>query len=224
MPYCSACGILNEDEANFCFSCGNQIANTRVEAEATVPALTDPLLFQTPAPETSAIPGPPLMAVDQTDAGTFTAVGYNGQVELSGTRIKISHRGAMGFLTQGFKGEKEILVSQISSIQLKQPGRLSRGFIQFAFVGGLESKGGLYASVRDENSVLFDKKHQSVFEELKRRIDAVRDSVSDVEKGPAPANPPVWGLEELEKLASLHQRGIITDDEFATKKKEILGL
>ena len=130
----------------------------------------------------------------------------------------------MGFLTQGFKGEKEILISQISSIQLKQPSRLSRGFIQFAFVGGQESKGGLYASVRDENSVLFDKKHQSVFEELKRRIDAIRDSVSVAEEGPARVSPSAWGLDELEKLASLHQRGILTDAEFEAKKKEILGL
>ena len=31
-------------------------------------------------------------------------------------------------------------------------------------------------------------------------------------------------LDELEKLAELHNEGILTDEEFAAKKKEILGL
>lgn len=29
---------------------------------------------------------------------------------------------------------------------------------------------------------------------------------------------------ELEKLATLHRKGVITDEEFAAKKKQILGL
>jgi len=31
-------------------------------------------------------------------------------------------------------------------------------------------------------------------------------------------------LDELEKLAELHNEGILTDEEFAAKKKQILGL
>ncbi len=216
MPYCAACGSPNEDEANFCYSCGNQMATTRTEANPPLPPPAPPLPVETPQPS-NATP-------EQSDADTFIAVGANGQIELSGNRIKISRKGAMGFLTQGFKGDKEILIAQISSIQLKEPNMLSRGFIQFAFIGGRESKGGLYASVRDENSVLFDKKSHPTFEELKRRIDAIRDTVNLSESGPTQLSPPTWGLDELERLASFHDRGIITDEEFETKKKEILGL
>lgn len=39
----------------------------------------------------------------------------------------------------------------------------------------------------------------------------------------APAAEPSY-LEELEKLADLRDKGIITDDEFEAKKKELLGL
>lgn len=39
----------------------------------------------------------------------------------------------------------------------------------------------------------------------------------------APAAEPSY-LEELEKLAELRDKGIITDDEFEAKKKELLGL
>ena len=42
----------------------------------------------------------------------------------------------MGFITQGFKGDKEILISQISSVQYKPAGNFTRGYIQFAFIGG----------------------------------------------------------------------------------------
>ena len=126
----------------------------------------------------------------------------------------------MGFITQGFKGDKEILISQISSVQYKPAGNFTRGYIQFAFIGGQESKSGLIGSVQDENSVLFDKKHQSAFDELKKRIDDIRDA------GEVPVVEPVAtsGADELEKFASLHQRGILTDAEFDAKKREILGL
>jgi hypothetical protein len=30
--------------------------------------------------------------------------------------------------------------------------------------------------------------------------------------------------EELEQLAKLHEQGVLTDDEFAAKKKEVLGI
>ena len=32
------------------------------------------------------------------------------------------------------------------------------------------------------------------------------------------------GLDELEQLAKLHEEGILTDEEFTAKKKQILGL
>lgn len=38
----------------------------------------------------------------------------------------------------------------------------------------------------------------------------------------APAEPDY--TEELEQIAKLHEQGILTDDEFAAKKKEILGI
>ena len=40
---------------------------------------------------------------------------------------------------------------------------------------------------------------------------------------PAPAGEPSY-LDELEKLADLRDKGIITDAEFEAKKKELLGL
>ena len=46
---------------------------------------------------------------------------------------------------------------------------------------------------------------------------------------PAPASPPPPpphddSIEQLKQLAELHEQGVLTDEEFAAKKKQILGI
>jgi hypothetical protein len=41
---------------------------------------------------------------------------------------------------------------------------------------------------------------------------------------PAPATSGGTDLDELTKLAQLHEQGILTDEEFAAKKAQILGI
>jgi hypothetical protein len=44
------------------------------------------------------------------------------------------------------------------------------------------------------------------------------------EPEPAPAAAESDYTEELAQLAKLHEQGVLTDEEFAAKKKEILGI
>ena len=85
----------------------------------------------------------------------MTVEGLNGEIDLLEDRIKIRRKGGIAFLTQGLKGDKDILISQISSIQFKNAGALTNGYIQLAFLGGTESKGALFSAVKDENTVMF---------------------------------------------------------------------
>jgi len=48
------------------------------------------------------------------------AKGINGQIEVFESKIIIKRKGIMAFATQGLKGNKEILINQISSIQFKK--------------------------------------------------------------------------------------------------------
>jgi hypothetical protein len=49
-------------------------------------------------------------------------------------------------------------------------------------------------------------------------VDAPPDEAADYgEAHPDPA-------EELQKMAELHKQGVLTDEEFAAKKKQILGI
>lgn len=99
------------------------------------------------------------------------AKGINGSLVLGKGYVEIKRKGFMAFATQGLKGNKKIAINQISAVQFKPCGMFSNGYIQFSFIGGRESKAGLFGAVQDENSVMFNKKQQSIFEEIKEKIE-----------------------------------------------------
>lgn len=156
------------------------------------------------------------------------AVGFNGQLELYEHKIIIRRKGTWAFIGHGFKGDKEILLKHISSIQYKTTGTATRGYIQFAFIGGTENKFGILAATHDENTIMFNLHHEKDFSEIKEMIESkmleyqgivpkeTKKKVSDESKNS--------DINELEKLAELKEKGIITEEEFQAKKKQILGL
>lgn len=145
------------------------------------------------------------------------AKGLNGQLQLLETKVRITRKGFWAFSYQGLKGDKEINIKNISSIQFKRAGKIGTGYIQFTFFGGQETKGGVWNAYHDENTVVFDTKHQSAFEKIKEIVD---EKMSSKEKG----ETKISDLNQLEKLAELKEKGIITEEEFNAKKKQILGL
>jgi hypothetical protein len=112
--------------------------------------------------------------------------------------------------------------TKLSGVQFKPPGALD-GFVQFIFSGSLESKGDTFAAARDENTVFFSHKEQAHFE-------YVRDFVQDRILHPASSTPNPQPTDELEplayleKLAKLGDQGIVTNEEFEAKKRQILGI
>jgi hypothetical protein len=145
------------------------------------------------------------------------AKGVNGQLHLLENKIRIRRAGFSAFLSHGFKGDKEILIRSISSIQFKKAGCLTNGYIQFAFSGGKEAKEALFQAASDENTVMFDRKQQPRFERIKHEIET-RLCTSEEKVGVRS------DLDELRKLADLYKAGIVTVDEFEQKKKQLLGL
>lgn len=142
--------------------------------------------------------------------------GVNGQIELWKNKIIIKRSGFRSFLTQGLRGDKEILLNQISSIQFKIPSTFTNGFIQFSFLGGTEYKGGFLNATQDENTVFFNTSQSEDFKNFKKMIEDKIQELSKPESG--------GSLEDLEKLAELKVKGIITEEEFTAKKKKILGI
>ncbi|MBI4331170.1 MAG: SHOCT domain-containing protein [Chloroflexi bacterium] len=140
---------------------------------------------------------------------------YGSRLQLFEKKIRISREGWLGSFAHGLKGDKDILISQLSSIQFKRTGLFTNGYVQFVFQGSHESKGGLFDATKDENSIMFTKKQEpdffSIKEEITRRMETTQGRDSS-------------NLDELEKLDALRRRGIITDAEFEAKKKQLLGL
>ncbi len=97
-------------------------------------------------------------------------VGNNGQIQLFDDRLVITRKGLIGFLTQGFGGEKTIPYSSISAVQFRDPGVIVLGYIQFKIMGAPEGSN----PATDENTVNFVKGSQEVeFGRLKQHLDGI---------------------------------------------------
>ena len=144
------------------------------------------------------------------------AKGWNGQLQLFETKVRITRKGFKALVQQGLKGDKDILIKEISSIQFKKVG-WTPGYIQFAFRGGQESKGGIWDADKDENTITFINPQEPAFVKIKEAIEEKMRSMGKSETKTS-------DLDQLEKLAELKEKGIITEEEFNAKKKQILGL
>jgi len=143
------------------------------------------------------------------------AKGLNGSLLLFQDSVRIERKGIRAFMLMGAKGDKDIQISSISAIQFKKAGSFLNGYIQFSFFGGAETKAGIMDATRDENTVMFTSNQQPEFEAIKFEIERRKN---------APSHRTSSGVDDLEKLAGLRDKGIITQAEFEAKKKQILGL
>lgn len=144
--------------------------------------------------------------------------GLNGQVELYDDKVIIKRKGVWAKMAQGLtKGDKTIYLSQVSGIDLKPGGNFVNGYIQFTLPGGNEKEKGAFQAIQDENSLMFKKadndkaiKIKETIEELKQREVTPKTNFS--------------GADEIKKFKELFDDGIITEEEFSKKRKQILGL
>ncbi len=208
MIHCPHCNAANPDYAQLCTSCRKSL---RI-GESAQPVPT----AQTGA---SARPQPS----PANDGPLCIATGHTGILEVYKTRVVIRrHTGIGNLLLFGAKGNKEIQIRKISSIQYKLPGIMFAGYIQFTFDGGAETKKALTDAVSDENTVMFRPQAQHEFDRAKKLIEelmeeAHRPAMQQVVQHRSP-------LDEIEHLARLRDAGIVTEQEFLLKKKELLGL
>ncbi|MFB6825128.1 DUF4429 domain-containing protein [Streptomyces virginiae] len=149
--------------------------------------------------------------------------GQGGQLVFDGQYVTITRKGFLARATHG-KGEKRLHVAQISAVQWKPAGALVNGFIQFS-IGGADRqapKGGrtLDAS-KDENSIVFTRQQQPEFERLRVALDQAI-AAQHAPQGTA-SNAPVPIADELLKLRSLVEQGLLTQGEFDQQKARLLS-
>ena len=166
-----------------------------------------------------------------SDVPLLTAQGYNAVLELWVDRVIIKRQGINGLVLRGFnrdhKGDKEIPLQSIASIHFQKPSGVIRGYIQFVLKGGKEVQPGAFRTAHGKNSVAFSTSQTAAFEELRDAIYPLRKAILHQTGLPAALpleEPATNAVSSLEQLASLRDRGIITEGEFQAKKKHLLGL
>jgi hypothetical protein len=144
--------------------------------------------------------------------------GQNGSIIVEPNKVTIKHS---KFLGMG-KGNKEIMMRSISGIQLKKSGFLSGiGYIEILFSGGDDrAKRGLQATINDENTITIVNDKQ--FEEMSNAKDLIESYITNA--GMPVKNSSPSPMDEIKKAAELRDAGIISQEEFEQKKKQLLGL
>lgn len=163
--------------------------------------------------------------MSQADTSTKTSAvhtmkGIQDILEVFEDRVTITPKGVLGFLNKGIKGTKEIPYSSIVAVQFKEAGAVFSGYIQFTIPGGNESRGGIMAATKDENTFMFaHTKNNALARQIKEFIDAAIHRLRT-----PPATPAATNLsDELQNLAKLKEQGILSADEFQAAKRRLLG-
>jgi len=143
------------------------------------------------------------------------------QIIVDGSTVKIIKKGGI-FASER---EKTLPIRNISSVEVKKPGALITGFIQFSIAGGaardssFKLTGGAFDAVQDENSVVFnDKLSYETALEIKEYVENYSESSK------ISSNVNNSSADEIVKFKNLLDQGILTQQEFDAKKRQLLGL
>jgi hypothetical protein len=157
------------------------------------------------------------------ESGTLFAKGHNGQITISGDWMTI---GRKGFGRVGHsKGDRRIPLATITAVQVRPAGAIANGFLRVTIPGSPDRRGGLNDATNDENAVIFTKKHAAEFAAVQTYIETY------ISNRMAAANRPQQVIQQMapdaadqiRKLASLRDDGILTEEEFQAKKAALLA-
>lgn len=154
---------------------------------------------------------------------TFKSAGKT-TVTVDGNFLRIKRKGMLNFVNHGMDGEKTIDITNMSGIQMKEAGSITSGYLQFIVLGSKESKGGLFSATQDENTIMFIKKEQEMANEIKVYVENILSNKNAVKTTSEEKELKVDTVDEIRKYKALAEDGIITEEEFQTKKKQLLGL
>jgi hypothetical protein len=143
-------------------------------------------------------------------------------VELFDDKVVISGSpyGGLGSMLSKQKISSELLLSSINTVTFQEATTFLPGFV---LLGSIDSKSLNFQDVKfDPNAILFGKKYNEDYiklrDEVKNRI-----NINDVKSHTTIQNSSS-DLDELQKLANLKEKGIISQEEFDKKKAQILNL
>lgn len=153
--------------------------------------------------------------------------GHNGVLVLTETGVIMNREGVkVGKMGGKKRGNKTIPYSSIIAVTHRKADRVG-GYLKLTLKGGFEEQGGRMMGLWDENSIFFKRKDDDKFLQAKMQIEErISQSSIPADVKTNAVHPPQQDgyIDELERLAGLRDKGIITDDDFNAKKNKLLGL
>lgn len=145
---------------------------------------------------------------------------YENKVVFTSTQSTSTIVTGLVFGTSTTQGEKIIYYKDAIGVQYR-PSAIADGYIQIeTAAGGVSSSSSQYSG---ENAIQFSGKERN--EEAEIIVAYIRKQIEDIK------NAPAGGIvqqpspaEEIKKYKELLEMGVITQEEFDAKKKQLLGL
>lgn len=138
--------------------------------------------------------------------------------------VAFSQKGTLGFMTKGLAGERQIFYKDISSVQFKKSTALLSGFIEVFVKGHYTEKqaGGLFAGTNNPNRFTFWNRYLTDCEKM---YNYIQNKIIECQKSTIVINNENNSIaDEIIKFKKLLDDGIITQEEFEEKKKQLLKL
>jgi hypothetical protein len=144
---------------------------------------------------------------------------YDNKVIFTSTKSTSTLITGLAFGTSVTQGEKTIYFKDAIGVQFK-PSSIADGYIQIeTAAGGVTTSSSQYGG---ENSIQFGKDRNAEAEII---VEFIRNKIEEIKNAPAGGViQQVSAAEELKKFKELLDMGVISQEEFDAKKKQLLGL
>lgn len=145
---------------------------------------------------------------------------YDNKVIFTSTKSTSTVLTGLVFGTSTTQGEKTIYYKDAIGVQYK-PSSIADGYIQIeTAAGGMTSSSSQYSG---ENAIQFSGKERNAEAEIV--VSFIRNQIEQIKNAPTAGSvQQLSPAEELKKFKDLLDADIITQEEFDSKKKQLLGL
>ena len=151
----------------------------------------------------------------------FTLEGFRGDLKVYDDKVEINKKGS-GVFTGNTS--KTLPMANIMSVSVTPTTIWARGFIEFTVPGGKDSAN-IEQAMRNENALpLKDAMGSKSAMQIKAYVDEQITKLAGNKGGTTIVQQATSPAEELKKMKELLDMGIITQEEFDAKKKQLLGL
>lgn len=159
--------------------------------------------------------------------------GRTGILRLYGDRVETTREGLVSMLSKTIAGTRTYFYKDLNNVEYSKPSVPGgNGWIKFIVPGTLDYHGGHMLGqpmpIDDPNSFVFGSmtKHKEICKEAEKIYNLLLSKISEAKNisGAANVAQQTSGADELAKFKKLLDDGVIAQDEFDVKKKQLLGL